>query len=271
MRSIIESISRATSTRPPSRRQQASPTGSRRASRRLSALFQLREQNSVPLLNQKLLEHQEELRRTQNECNDKPNIVMQDAQKAFAWNDERTEKITIIAPRSQELNRVGADCTRKNEDSERAVASSETNMREEEVARSKMVCKVIPQKKGEAEDIKNVKPPDTARKKTWRIRLVDQKPNPACGNDEPLEQHILADDEVVSLRRKSHASLQEQQNEMPPPDSEEHECIWKRRFLEQRSRRLSIRGVTVLLHLEAREDVVFKAVGWEGGELRVED
>jgi hypothetical protein len=45
-----------------------SPPGSRRASRRLSALFQLRGRNAVPLLNQKLMEHQEDLKRMRNDA-----------------------------------------------------------------------------------------------------------------------------------------------------------------------------------------------------------
>ena len=270
LRSVIENISRPPSAQPSSRARQVSSSGSRRASRRLSALFQSREQDSVPLLNQKLLECQEELRRTQKEFDDKPKIALKDAQNAFTWNDECKESNRRIVPPSQERKRF-EDCTRKFEDSGMAVVGSDANKKEEEAARSELGCRVNSHETEKAESIKKAKPPDTARKKTWRIRLVDRKPSPACVNDEPVEQHRLADDEVVSLGRKSLASLLEQQNEMLPPASEDHECIWKSRLLEQESRKLGIRGVTILVHLEEREDVVFKAFDGKGGELRMEN
>lgn len=46
-------------------RKKVSPPGFRRASRRLSALFQLREKDSIPALTQELLQHQEEIRNVQ--------------------------------------------------------------------------------------------------------------------------------------------------------------------------------------------------------------
>jgi len=59
-------------------RNAVSPPGSRRASRRLSALFQLRERNAVPLLNQKLMEHQQELKRTEKQCDERAEGVSQE-------------------------------------------------------------------------------------------------------------------------------------------------------------------------------------------------
>ena len=100
---------------------------------------------------------------------------------------------------------------------------------------------------------------------------MDRKPSHACVNDESVEQHRLTDDEVVSGGRNSALSLQEQWTDIPPPDAEDHECIWKSRLLEQESKRLGIQGVTVLLYLEKRENVVFEAIDWKGGEVRMED
>ncbi|KAE9379359.1 hypothetical protein N431DRAFT_364519 [Stipitochalara longipes BDJ] len=243
---------------------QVSPPGSKRTSRRLSALFQLRERDSVPLLNQKLLEHQDELRRTQIECDDKVETAAEEVRKFFAWDDECTETDSNFRPlpQPQERKRVEADGER---------SEAVMNKMQEEPAWVEMVCKANPQEKETAESIKSAQPLGTTRKKTWRIRLVDRKPSLACVNDEPVEQHRLADDEIVSRGRNSLVSLLEQRTEMPPPDAEEHECTWKNRLLERDSRRLGIRGVTVLFHLEEREDVIFQAIDWKGGEPRVKD
>jgi hypothetical protein len=271
MRSIFEKLLRPPSTRSPSR-MQASPPGSR-ASRKLSALFQPREQNSVPLLNQKLLEHQEVLRHTQNDCNDKPDTAAKGGgnQKIVTCKDECTETNPNFAPQQQERKGLEADCCGKLTARERAAVVKQIIKRQEEEARSEIVSKVKPLEKDRAESVKGTKPPDTARKKRWRIRLVDRKPSHACVNDEPVEQHRLTDDEVVSGGRNSALSLQEQWTDIPPPDAEDHECIWKSRLLEQESKRLGIQGVTVLLYLEKRENVVFEAIDWKGGEVRMED
>jgi len=129
------------------------------------------------------------------------------------------------------------------------------------------------EEKDRAESVKGGKTA-TSRKKSWRIRLVDRRPSPACVNDEPVEQHRLVDDETVhqvSRGRTSPVSLLETRNEPLLPDCENHDCVWKSRLLEvEQSERLGIQGATVSLHLERREDVVFKAVDWMGGKLRRE-
>jgi hypothetical protein len=220
---------------------QVSPPGSRRASRRLSALFQLREKNSVPLLNQKLLEHQEELRRTQKEGDDGLETVAQDALDEFICDHERGE-----------TDRNGSG-----------------NVRPEETGRAETIRNVMSGERDRDGSIKS-DAMGTVRKKAWRIRLVDRVPSPACVNDQPVEQHRLVDDEVLSSK-KSLVSLLEKRTEAPPRDSENHDCVWKSRLLELNRRGLGIQGVTVLLHLERREDVIFKAVDWKGGDLRRED
>jgi hypothetical protein len=239
-RSIIEKLSRPSSTRSPSR-MQVSPPGSRRAARKLSALFQLRDKNSVPLLNQKLLEHQEELRRTQKEGGDGLETVAKDALDEFICDHERGE-----------TDRNGS-----------------RNVRPEETDRAETIRNVMSGEKDRDGSIKS-DAMGTVRKKAWRIRLVDRVPSPACVNDQPVEQHRLADDEVLSSK-KSLVSLLEKRTDAPPPDSEKHDCVWKSRLLELNRRGLGIQGVTVLLHLERREDVIFKAVDWKGGDLRRDD
>jgi hypothetical protein len=112
----------------------------------------------------------------------------------------------------------------------------------------------------------------TVKKKAWKIRLVDRRPSPVCVNDGPVEQHPQADCEVNSRRKSSLASLFENGRELSPTETEEHNCAWKTRWLElEQIEGLGIQGVTVLLHLDRREDVIFKATDWKGGELKGEN
>jgi hypothetical protein len=202
---------------------QLSPPGSRRATRRLSALFQLREKNTVPLLNQKLLEHQEELRRTQKECDQQMGAVAKSLLNNLTWNNERKESIHNVMP----------------EEPERVQSAKSSNA-------------------------------NTVRKMRWKLRLIDRKPSPACGNDGITREHRLVDDEVEVDRGSNIFNIASpgKQTQLLPLDFENHECVWKSKLLGQNIHVLGIRGVTVLLHLEGKEDVIFKAVDWEGGDQR---
>jgi hypothetical protein len=112
----------------------------------------------------------------------------------------------------------------------------------------------------------------TVRKKAWKIRLVDLWPSPVCVNDGPVEQHPQADCEVASRGKSFLASLLENGRDLSPTQTEEHNCVWKTRLLElEQIKGLGIQGVTVLLHLERREDVILEATEWKGGELKGED
>jgi hypothetical protein len=112
----------------------------------------------------------------------------------------------------------------------------------------------------------------TARKKAWEIRLIDRWPSPVCVNDGPVEQHPQADCEVASREKSSLSPPLEWDRELSPTETEEHNCVWKARLMElEQIEGLGIHGVTVLLHLDRREDVIFGATEWKGGELKRED
>lgn len=364
---IVEKSSRPASTRPPSRMKVSSP-GSRRASRRLSTLFQLQEKTSVPLLNQKLLEHQEELRRnsTRKEFEDKLEGVMKKVDRTDLGNEYR-ESDRNVRPEEKEAAR--ADC---NEGvGQKEAAKKTSNWRFDEKNKAELFTDARPEEKPPAStaqrsqkesDLKNIaknsleplvgdkireistrklklhekervektrnvardeqgkakkvrneklageetsdttrnkklderargetlihKRPElndrvesvesadmgTVRKRAWKIRLVDRQPSPVCVNDGPVEQHPQADCEVISRGTSFLASPFENDRKLSPMESEEHNCVWKTRLLElEQIEGLGIRGITVLLHLDRREDVIFKATNWKGGELRREN
>jgi hypothetical protein len=365
--SIVEKSSRPANTRPPSRMKVSSP-GSRRASRRLSALFQIQEKTSVPLLNQKLLEHQEQLRRniTRKECEDKLEGVVKKvkrsdlsnehgesdrnfrpeekeaaragynegagqkeaAKKTSNWRVDEKNKAELFTDARPEEKPPASTAQRSQKESDlkniakeslepfvwdktREKSSSKLKLHEKErVEKTRNVARdeqgqakkarndklageetsdttrnkklderaraeTAINKKTELNDkVESVESGDlgTVRKKAWKIRLVDRQPSPVCVNDGPVEQHPQADCEVTSRGTSFLASLLENDKELSPTETEEHNCVWKTRLLEfEQIEGLGIRGVTVLLHLDRREDVIFKATDWKGGELRREN
>lgn len=63
----------------------------------------------------------------------------------------------------------------------------------------------------------------------------------------------------------------------------EHQCLWKKRYIESLADKshkrqngdeeladMNISGVTVVLHLEGREDLVIKAESWKGGKVSLD-
>jgi hypothetical protein len=107
--------------------------------------------------------------------------------------------------------------------------------------------------------------------KKWRLRLVDRRPSPCCAEEGGSDGHRLSDDEVVheDKRKEVGKSLNN------------HDCAWKHRFLEgqngqtesQTNRRglLGVTGITLIIHLEGREDLVINANSWKGGGLEIGD
>ena len=178
---------------------------------------------------------------------------------------ERAESLPYA--RAEETTTVEAG--HKESLEERQMADSIDNVGPDECCRVQTVGNARTGGKEITESVKSGRS-DTTRKKSWRIRLVDRVPSPTCVNDRPVDQHRLVDDETVSRGRDSLVSLLERQADQPVPDSEDHDCIWKSRLLEQ-NERLDIQSITVLLHFGRREDVIFRSVDWKGGELRLRD
>ena len=220
------------------------PSEARRTSRRISSMFKLRQTRTVPLLNQKLQEHQKELRRIEKEC------------------DKRLE---VIA-------RGGLKCGQNN-------LPKETGIVEKRVEQLERTPSAASRKEGGME-----------KQKRWKLRLVDRKPSPKCQNDKTVEveEHGLSDDEVVDDEndcKKNHRDKGEEEHRFsdyqvvevekdvsskiasaPDRRQESHECVWKSIALEgQPGQRetwngcMGIKGITLLIHLDGREDLVVKA------------
>ncbi|CZR66211.1 uncharacterized protein PAC_16112 [Phialocephala subalpina] len=285
------SISSKGNTRSSSR-MKVSPPGSRKASRRLSALFQLREQESVPALTQKLLQHQEELRDSGEKRDDRIEAAPSGDVTSLARNLEHKEDKFV------QDTRKSTHAVRESRMTSRAVSTDSTNK--------------------------------------WRLRLVDKRPSPPCGNDMALREHKLYDDvleriptdiqdrKIMSKTRLNCYKDKPQKRQVETQDRkvmsearlktlnthkttsgedvrherrkfesqdrkvmqedrvnkntreesvEEHECSWKRMVLEiqsgntlrcnhRQAANMGIMGITIVLHFDDREDMILKAGSW---------
>jgi len=115
---------------------------------------------------------------------------------------------------------------------------------------------------------------------------VEKEPSPTYAPDttKNVEEYRLSDDEsvhtaqTVEERRLSNdAVLHSYQQTGTIEDLEIHECIWKRMFLEEQylsgvqeggqDQDSCIRGITVMLHFEGKDDFVFKGELSGGSQL----
>ena len=96
----------------------------------------------------------------------------------------------------------------------------------------------------------------------WRLRLVDKKPCPPCGNDNRriLSEHGLEDEPPgrKQLKAQDRKVMSETRLSMNQTNADEHECTWKRVALELQNgikcnhdeSSLGIMGITVILHFD---------------------
>lgn len=183
------------------------------------------------MLNQSLLEHQEELRKIEKECDGRLN----------ALSGESDKYIQNAQPNALAKGKQKADAERK---------TSATGNR--------------------------AKSTKTKKKGKWGLSLADKKPLPPCPNDAPVREHTLSEDETVD----------EKGNEVVPAmwddslmTNEEHVCVWRNRFLASQNERRSqrgdqencntpVQGVTVVVHMEGKDDLVIEADLRKGSEVR---
>jgi hypothetical protein len=233
---------------------------SRRAKSRISAVFKLRDTETVPRLNKKLETRQEELKRIEKEFDERIGVIARGGGR-IAQSDlpKETGK---VERRVEELERT---------------PSAASHLRG-----------------------------GTEKRRRWRLRLGDRKSSRTCENDKPVEvtEHILSDEEVVDdkndgkLKRRKVKGVEEHRLsddqvviekrdvtskvvpgtwiELPGTRGEGHECAWKTMVLaeqdgrkwDKRNADLGIKGITVLIHIDGREDLVVKAELSDASKVR---
>jgi hypothetical protein len=206
---------------------------SRALSNTYSDLFRSGEKSVVPSLNQKLLAHQEELKNIEKECDDRLSAL-----SGGSENSDNEAPPTAAAKGKQKVEK----------EEERRFSSSE-------IKASKKVERPTP---------------------------------PCCPDDAPVPEHTLSDDETTEEKDTSlgaipehslseDCTINEEARENCPQSSadpfatvfrpEQHECVWKDRYLaskddnkirSQGKPNLPLKGITLVVRMEGREDVVIE-------------
>ena len=222
---------------PPATCDRSSPEGAGTEARKLSKtssdLFRFGEKNTIPLLSQKLLEHQQELRSIGKACDERLKFLSEESEK-FSQGRQPSDKTTGKGEQK-------ADAERKT---------------------------------GEV---------SITKKGKWQLSPVDRKPLPPCCNDEPVGEHNLSEDETVRLLPEkapvrehtlSEDVIVDEGGREVVPAKEVHDCVWRNRFLDRNGKRSrkggesELQGVTVVLRMEGKDDLVIEADLRKGGEVR---
>jgi len=126
----------------------------------------------------------------------------------------------------------------------------------------------------------------SAAERKLRLKLTERKPTRSGESDAVIGRKAVRSNQEHSLSDDADdATLVEEGSQHVPvlPDNtDNHECIWKNRFMdtladrERQSHRgsdnsmdFNIKGITIIIHLDGREDLVVNADSWDGGDLRM--
>jgi hypothetical protein len=243
------------------------------ASKNFSDLLNFADKNTVPLLkNQELLEHHEELVEMERQC------------------DEMTEALSKRSPLSNHSGQIAPSKVSEQQE-KKNFSHNESSERETSTASSNEV--------------------HAAKKKGWLgLTLADKKPTPPCctaptpvqehklsedtivpcPDDEPAQEHFLGDGPVVDEFGYEKRMSTKRNSTIPKAlvDSlvrsinkiEEHECIWKKRFVASQNGSVSqrggdkegvdalLKGLTVVIHWEGKEDLAIEADLRKGSVVR---
>lgn len=116
-----------------------------------------------------------------------------------------------------------------------------------------------------------------AADKKAKLKLMERNMTPVDGNSEFVPQILTYG------RRCASSGGGESRSCAGLSHAGEHQCVWKKRYIESLADRshtrqagrgggddVNISGITIVLHLEGREDLVVKAESWQGGKVSLD-
>jgi hypothetical protein len=255
----IEKLPLSPSIRTPSRDSKTSTLASRKAPRNLSELLRLGEKNTVPLLNQKLIDHQEELRKIEKQCDDRLEVLAREnssrqnvPSKAVAWEDKKFKSV------------------------ERETSTANSNHKVAAKKKSRWGLSLV--------DKKQTHPCCTDAPTTVQEHRLSEDTIVPCDDDPPAQKQFLSDDPIVDekgndIRKLSVPDALVEALVDSTTKIEEHECVWKTRFVvsqndngsqgtNKEGRNMPLQGVTVVVHMDGRDDVVIEADLRKGARVK---
>ncbi|KAL2074535.1 hypothetical protein VTL71DRAFT_8313 [Oculimacula yallundae] len=242
-------------------RTQITPPESEKDTRKLSTSRKRRNQSSVQALKEQLLSHREELQKIQQDCTEQINLPAHSGVAELAQRIERKSNTNIEDAYTPSISSKGSGGSKNKKNwklklvdfnpERRKKGGEEHQLSDDEVVSEKESYKAMPSVSTAEEASLN-----------WGDSSLDSS-IVVSGREHSLSVDEVVLDEIV-MRLEG-----ERERESA------HDCVWKKRFEElSRTRKdkegdLAILGVTVLVHLKGRADLVAKAESWAGGGMKV--
>ncbi|KAH7360427.1 hypothetical protein BKA65DRAFT_547145 [Rhexocercosporidium sp. MPI-PUGE-AT-0058] len=238
-------------------RTQTTPPESEQFTRKLSMALKQKDQSSVQALKKQLLYHREELQKIQQDCTEQINLSAHSGVAELAQRIEQkpnTDDPYWVARTPSICSKGSVGSKKKNwklklvdwNPEGKKKGGEEHRLSDDEVVSEKESYKAMPSV-------------STASLGNW-MDLSEESERKGAG-----KEHNLSVDEVVR-----------EEFETERDRVKEYDCVWKQRFeevstktkTETEKKDWGILGVTVLVHLAGREDLIARAESWMGGELK---
>ncbi|PVH85024.1 hypothetical protein DL98DRAFT_584080 [Cadophora sp. DSE1049] len=260
----------------PRNQNQTTPPDSEKATRKLSTTLKQKDQSSVQALKQQLLSNREELQKIQQDCTSQLNLSAPNGVAELAQRIEQKANKDLDDPyrvtRTPSIRSKGSTGSKKKNwklklvdwnPEGRKKGGEEHNLSDDEVVSETEI------KRGSYKAMPSVSTATASWvdfSQSGESEKMDKgKENVAKRLKQSGKEHNLSVDEVV---------MEDLVME------HERDCVWKKRFEEVSTSRtvraenekkdLGILGITVLVRLAGREDLVAKVESWTGGELKTE-
>lgn len=235
-----------------------STTDSRKLSRKFSELFRFGEKHTVPLLNQRLLEHQEELRRIDKQCDD---MIETLARSTGSYSADEQPK---AAPRGEKVHKKERETRDAVFNSSNTKGKGKWCLSLVDKKPTRLCPNDAPVREHTLSDDETV--PGLIKTRVQEHTLSDDETVPEEVKPR-VQEHTLSDDDIVDekidisalgMRKTSTTKI------------EEHECVWRSKFVASQNENMNrdqrekecgdlLRGVTVVVHMEGKDDLVIEA------------
>lgn len=242
----------------------ASPPGSRKISLKLSQLPESHRRSSLKSLNQQLLNHQDALKKSQSQPRgDEPRVgSIRGSVAALAKKIEQQRPIQKTRTPSLQTQYSGAPSSTRKSNLRLRLVAWRPEVKKPGMQHRLSDDEVV----GEEEKLKEKykAPPSVSP-----ISFVEPVISPMSYASSLQSEN----GSYMKIGERKHKGREGEVVVAGGQGEEEHECVWKRRFLEsgkgEEKVELGIKAITVVIEMLRREDLVARVKKWSGGQVKV--
>ena len=277
--------------RSPSKASQATTLDSGKQSRTFSEL--------LPLMNQKPLQHQEEFKRIEKQCDERHEVL---ARENVTSSTRLQPKSSLREKKARSLEREASRASRASSNETFTAAKKNRwafGLGDQKSTSTCCTDAPTPIQEQMLSEDENVL---SGNDLPVQERMLSADETVPSTNKPPVQEHLLSDDLIVdengnekrlsvaeALIERAHSGKCSSQVPQTLVDSligsidkiEEHECAWKTNFIAHQNSTgrqneakeieiMPIRGLTIVVHVEGRDDLIMKADLGKGSVVRPE-